>query len=390
MEGKDGFQTFTEIKKKFSHLPIIFHSAYQYLKDPYDVMNEYRPFGYISKEGDPKKLLNTVVSAIEYNRQIRKNEILVDDLQSLNTTLEDKVTERTQELKTTLVRVEQQKVELNQALEQLEEKHIKLKQTQAQLVQSGKMASLGTVVAGVAHELNNPSNFVSSGAQNIERRLHELKKFIFQLAHNEEEIQKILEPKLAPLFENLSSVIEGSKRITNIIIDLLTFSRLDEAEQQKIDVEKNLKLTLGLVQSIYQDWVDFICFFDQVPLLKAWPTQLNQVFMNIIINSCQAIKTQQKRREEKIRGTLTIRISSQEEYLIIRFEDTGHGMSEEVKKQIFDPFFTTKEAGEGTGLGLSITYGIIEQHQGRIEVESELNKGTNITLFLPFAGISKE
>ena len=267
--------------------------------------------------------------------------------------------------------------------EKVQQRTLELKEAQSQLVQSEKMASLGVLTAGVAHEINNPTNFIHSGAQNLEKRFVQLKDFIFQLAEedSQEEMQRVFEPKLNPIFQNLEAILNGSIRIQEIVKGLRTFSRLDEANLKKADIVEGIKSTLVLVRSKYRDQVEFICEFAPVPMIECWPAQLNQVFMNIMVNGCQAILANQN--QKRMKGTLTIRVFSQNSSLVISFQDTGCGIPKDIQDKIFDPFFTTKTIGEGTGLGLHISSGIIANHQGKITVESKGEEGTTFTIILP-------
>ncbi len=277
--------------------------------------------------------------------------------------------------------------ELEEALQKLQRQHLQLQDTQGQLVHSEKMVSLGVLVAGVAHEVNNPINFIHSGVQNLQRRLNQLQNFLFELAgpDADEKILEAFRSRFAPIFQNLGSIIEGSQRISTIVRDLKSFSRLDEAEQKRASVVQGLKSTIGLVKMNYQQQVEFRCDFKAEPEIECWPAQLNQVFMNLIINGCQAIVS--KYELQKATQPLPLHISTyiDDETLVIQFRDTGYGIPEEIRPKIFDPFFTTKPVGEGTGLGLSISFGIVEKHHGRITVDSREGEGTTFTVTLPLS-----
>ncbi|HAA57071.1 MAG TPA: hypothetical protein DCE42_20060 [Myxococcales bacterium] len=285
--------------------------------------------------------------------------------------LEDKVEERTKKLQDTL--------------EQLEEQHNQLQSTQAQLIQVEKMSSLGTLVAGVAHELNNPANFTLNGAQNLARRLQKLKEFIFELAGDDadQEIIDSFEEKFTPLFKNLDAIANGAERIRNIVGGLRTFSRLDEAEQKRSHIIEGIKATIELVRANFSDQVTFEQHFEADPAIDCWPAQLNQVFMNLMVNACQAIIAKKEKLETDEQGRLKISTQEDDGRLAIRIQDNGSGMSKSVKEKIFEPFFTTRGVGEGTGLGLSISFGIIENHRGEIKVDSTPGIGTTFTIYLP-------
>ncbi len=267
----------------------------------------------------------------------------------------------------------------------LEESMGRLKKTQSKLVQSEKMAGIGTLVAGVAHEINNPINFVNSCSQSLEVRVQELKAFTYELMGEEpdQEILKMFEEKFTPIFKNLSTIFDGSQRIKTIVTELRTFSRLDEAEKKRVKVLEGLKSTITLTNTQYRDQVEFVYDFQADQELECWPAQLNQVFMNMIVNACQAIISKQKQTGDKTPGKLTVSTQLQDQSLAVRFHDTGCGIPKEIQSKLFEPFFTTKDVGEGTGMGLSISFGIIEKHQGKITFESTEGEGTTFTILLP-------
>lgn len=256
---------------------------------------------------------------------------------------------------------------------------------QAQLVQSEKMAGLGTLVAGVAHEINNPTNFVYGAAYHLDNNLKELKELIFNLAGDDadKEFIEMFEKRFEKMNRNLGNIQEGSERIKTIVNDLRNFSRLDEGEKKEVHVSEGILSTLHLIQTQYKKEVEFHCDFKEDPAIVCWPAQLNQVFMNIMSNACQAIVKKQSTEQLDSPGSLTITTYTAQGRLIIQFEDTGCGMEQDVKLKMFDPFFTTKGVGEGTGMGMSISYGIIERHDGKFEVESQPGVGTTIRLVLP-------
>ena len=304
-----------------------------------------------------------------------------EELIKLNKNLEQKVIERTKEL-------ELESAASNLKTQEIFVQQTQLEQTQSQLIQAEKLASLGTLVAGVAHEINNPLNFVSISARTLDKELREHKDFLFQLLEGEHEIKKILEPKFDRFFEALIDVNEGGERIKVIVRDLRTFSRLDEEGAEEADVTAGLPSTLRLIKTQYKKDIDFVCDFQAEAILACWPTQLDQVYLNIMSNACQSIQEKQENAENMGQGILTIRTFFPKHkhagtHLGISFSDTGCGMTDQVISKIFEPFFTTKGVGEGTGMGMSISYGIIEKHNGHIEVESTVGEGTTITILLP-------
>ncbi|MDH5561246.1 MAG: ATP-binding protein [Deltaproteobacteria bacterium] len=274
---------------------------------------------------------------------------------------------------------------LQDSFGKLEAQHIQLKETQSQLVQSEKMAGLGTLVAGVAHEINNPVNFVNVSSKTLVTDLKEFKELIFDLADDaDDDFVKLFNEKFDHFDSCLKDITEGISRIKTIVLDLRTFSRLDESEQKKVLISDSLLTTLRLVKAQYNKEVNFICDFKVEKEIECWPAQLNQVFMNIMSNACQAIIFKQEQKNELTPGDLTISTFVKDDKLGIAFKDTGCGMNDIVINKIFEPFFTTKTVGEGTGLGMSISYGIIEKHNGNIQVSSIPDQGTTITLLLPY------
>jgi signal transduction histidine kinase len=281
----------------------------------------------------------------------------------LYATLEDKVAARTQELQQALT---------------------DLKTAQSHLVQSEKMAGLGTMVAGVTHEINNPVTFSYTGALNANDQLAELKQFIFKLAGDDfsDKLRMAFEERFDKIFRNISAIVDGTQRIKTIVNDLRTFSRLDEEEQKQANIVDGLKSTINLVRANYQERIEFITDFQVDPEIWCYPAQLNQVFLNIITNACQAIVDKQD-ADDEAPGKLTLETRQEGEYIAIHIQDTGVGIARDIRPHIFDPFFTTKAVGQGVGLGLSISYEIVRKHDGSIMVESEPGAGSCFTVLLP-------
>jgi two-component system NtrC family sensor kinase len=271
--------------------------------------------------------------------------------------------------KTTVSRDElaQEVTERQTAEEELRSTLEQLKETQAQLIQSAKMASIGQLAAGLAHEINNPLTGVLNNVQLIKMEM--------------ERKADALSP--AELKEILDVIEEAALRCKNITQSLLDFSRASKAVNQPLSLNEIIERVTGLIgqELRLQNITIQTDLKPQLPLIKGNPQLLQQVFMNVITNSQWAIK----KKSPTEGGTITIKTEydSQNDRVNIYISDTGIGMSEEVKKRLFEPFFTTKDVGEGTGLGLSVLYGIIKDHQGTIEVESQVNKGTTFKISLP-------
>jgi len=284
--------------------------------------------------------------------------------------LENKVNERTKQLQETLM--------------ELEKQHENLKSTQSKLVHSEKMAGLGTLVAGVAHEINNPVNYTYLSSNVLEKDLSNFKdELMFLLDGTDDEIMSFFEKYFNKFSHSINNILDGSNHVKTIVHDLRLFSRLDEAVKKEICISESLETTIRLVKTQYTKQVEFITDFQTEGKIECYPSQLNQVFLNIIVNACHAIIKKQSDLKDEIMGLVNISLLSNKKGIMISFSDNGCGMTEEVKSKMFEPFFTTKPIGQGTGLGMSISYGIIKKHNGNIEVKSQVGQGSVITVFLP-------
>ncbi|HEY9667496.1 MAG TPA: ATP-binding protein, partial [Coleofasciculaceae cyanobacterium] len=264
-----------------------------------------------------------------------------------------------------------------------------LKQAQAQLIQSEKMSSLGQMVAGIAHEINNPVNFIYANleyAHNYSQNLLELvSKYQQYYPQPDPEIQKIVEEiELDFINEDLprimSSMHSGSERIRQIILSLRNFCHLDEAEMKSVDIHQGIENTLLLLNHRIPQEIEVIKQYSSLPLLECYPAQLNQVFWHIISNAIDELLDWNKVGQPQI---LIETKSVNSTHIEVRVRDNGRGISPQIQDKIFDPFFTTKPIGEGTGLGLAICYQVVEKHGGKIQVISELGQGTEVVITLP-------
>ncbi len=289
--------------------------------------------------------------------------VVEKELEDLNLSLERQVIDRTQQLQDTL---------------------LKLQSAQTQLVQSEKMASLGQLVAGIAHEINNPIGAIYANMPPLEEYIDDIKGTVefAQSCMDEPNAQKLnahmaqidytfVTDDLAKL---LNSQKQAADRIRNIVLSLRNFSRLDQGEIKSVRLEEGLDSTLQMLHHHCKDRITVEKDYALNEMVECYAGELNQVFMNILANAIQAIPD---------KGSIFITTAKMNDQAVVSIADTGTGMPDEVRKKIFDPFFTTKEVGEGTGLGLSISYGIIEKHQGMLTVESELNRGTRFIIAIP-------
>jgi PAS domain S-box-containing protein len=307
---------------------------------------------------------------------------------------EDEVTSIVRNITERKLAEEHQRRQAERLSEQVSHITRELEARQAQLIQSEKLASLGQMAASIAHELNNPVGYVSSNVSTLasyaalSRRLLELYQQVAQalgsappasVAGLLEEAARLkeqehLEEHLLDLDEVVSDTREGLARIREFVLNLKTFVREESDVPQLADINKGLRMTLRMLRHEFKDRCDVVCDFAPLPLLRCFPTQLNQVFMNLLLNAAQAIEQ---------RGTIYVTLQQEETDIVVRIRDTGRGMDAKTRARIFTPFFTTKPAGQGTGLGLTICDTIIRRHQGRIEVESEPGQGTTFTVRLP-------
>jgi len=263
----------------------------------------------------------------------------------------------------------------------------KLAEAHSQLLQSEKMASIGQLAAGVAHEINNPVAFVNSNLSTLQRYVADLFKALWAYEKSEVEMTPETQTAIAELkraidiayvHEDVTSLLlesmEGLQRVTRIVQGLKDFSHVDAMEKQWANLEKGLDSTINVVWSELKYKAELIKEYDAIPDIECIPSQLNQVFMNLLINAAQAIEEH---------GRITLRTGQDEQSVWVEVEDTGKGINPEHLARIFDPFFTTKPIGTGTGLGLSISYGIVKQQGGRIDVKSIVGKGSIFRVVLP-------
>lgn len=298
---------------------------------------------------------------------------MAENLDTLYHSLEQQVKDRTAEL-------EDKKEQVEKALNEL-------KETQAMLIHNEKMTSLGQLVAGVAHELNNPINFIYGNLEHLKNYANDLiglvkiyeKHSALLPANLQSELENAKdEYDFEFISEDLPSLIksckDGSERCKQIVLDLRNFSRLDEAIVKEVDIHDGIDTTLNILHNKYKNRIDIHKNYGELPKLTCYAGQLNQVFMNILDNASYAIKD---------KGNVYLSTLFDGENIVITIEDNGEGIDKDVLSKVFDPFFTTKPVGQGTGLGLSISYKVIKKHNGIIEVESEKGKGTKFTIKLP-------
>lgn len=325
----------------------------------------------IYKKDKEKSQEEALQALLENERIIREQNVM----------LENKVTERTQELRVV-------NSDLSKVLQDL-------KDAEGHLVESEKMAALGQLTAGIAHEINNPINFVTSNVVPLKRDVDVL----LDIMNNIEEIGLSEVPKAEKLkqmdeckeeydFDYLKTEInhlingisEGANRTASIVKGLRIFSRVDEDDLKLADINEGLDSTIVLVNNLLSNKITLKKEYGTLPMIECFPGKLNQVFLNIISNAIHAIN---KQNGDKPTGILTLKTAANKDHISVHIEDNGTGMDEKTRKKIFEPFFTTKDVGEGTGLGMSIVYNIIKKHNGQIHINSTVGKGTEFIIDLP-------
>ncbi|MFN3345047.1 MAG: sensor histidine kinase [Chloroherpetonaceae bacterium] len=268
------------------------------------------------------------------------------------------------------------------------------RQNEVMMMQTEKMSSLGQMVAGLAHEMNTPLGFVKNNIEMLEAKNKETKELIALYEKLRSQIMYGSPNDVAMLLSQIDnmaqkvknrvwqesdnlfrSAVEGIDRIQDLVLNLRNFSRLDEADFKPTDINENIEATLKIAGHLFKGGIQLIKEFSPLPLVQAFPAQMNQVFLNLITNAVHAV--------DERTGRITIKTMTQGNQVVVKVIDNGKGIPPENLKKIFDPFFTTKPVGQGTGLGLSIAYKIIEKHGGKIDVQSQVGRGTEFTITLP-------
>jgi len=371
MPGIDGFETCRQIKAgdRTHDIPVIFMTA---LSDAVDKV-----------KGLSLGAVDYITKPIQYEEVLARIRVHLQ-LRNLNKTLEQKVAERTSEL--------------HQALKNLQ-------QSQVQLVQSEKMSLLGQLVAGVAHEINNPVNFIYGNLQPAETYSRDLMDLVELFCEEYPALTPRIQERMADIdFEFLkedlprllASMKVGADRIRQIVLSLRSFSRLDEADMKAVDLHECIDSTLMILQHRLkakpdQVAIDVIKEYGSLPLVECYPSQLNQVFMNLLCNAIDALDDAiAKDPTQPDIPFIRIRTGCMGgDRIFIKISDNGPGIPEIIRSKVFDAFFTTKTLGKGTGLGLSISQQIIvEKHQGALTCESTPNGGTEFTIEIPFKGFA--
>jgi two-component system NtrC family sensor kinase len=295
--------------------------------------------------------------------------------------------ERALERRMLLRNARRYKQDLENRNAELARKKTEMERLQAQVLQVEKMASLGQLAAGIAHELNNPAGFIYSNIDLLKEHIERLKRCLSGYDHVElspEAAARITAIKKEIDYDNivadLGSILSdchiGAERIRDVVQNLRLFSRLDESAVKRVDLNEGIESTVRLLSGYYKSGsISLVSNYGEIPQVNCYAAQLNQVWMNLLVNAAQALGESD--------GEVRITTRCEGRNVIVSINDNGPGIAPEQVKKIFDPFFTTKPVGEGTGLGLSISHGIIERHGGKIEVESAPGQGTTFTISLP-------
>jgi PAS domain S-box-containing protein len=328
----------------------------------------------------PQYLGERIVGRVFGFTDITERQLAAEALRESRDQLERRVRERTAALQQANATLESEKALQADLIR-------KLGEAQSQLLQSEKMASIGVLAAGVAHEINNPIGFVNSNLSSLQRYTRDMLRLIDAYEQREANLSAADRQQLEQIKQEidaaflredvgslLSESLDGLDRVKRIVRDLKDFSHVDSGGRQHANLETGLDSTLNVVWNELKYKAEVVKEYGAVPAIECFPSQLNQVFMNLLVNAAHAIEE---------RGKITLRTGCDDVHVWVEVEDTGKGIREENLGRIFEPFFTTKAVGKGTGLGLSLSYGIIKKHGGRIEVRSEVGVGTVFRIELP-------
>lgn len=324
---------------------------------------------YVTKPFSNEELLVRINTHLRLSEAMHKAQASEKNLQKLSEDLEETVTMRTAELK---------------------EAYNDLKRSQSQILQQEKMAAIGQLAAGIAHEINNPIGYVNSNLSTLNKYVDKYNAYLAAQAHalahpgdpHELDIlvQKRKTMKMDFIVSDINGVIkeslEGVDRVARIVANLKSFTNTNESEKKSANINDCIECTMDLIHNELMYKADVHKEFGELPDTVCFPLQLNQVFLNILMNSMQSIAQH---------GNITIKTWHDEGFIFIAIVDDGHGIEKDDLSRIFDPFFTTKDVGDGTGLGLSMTYDIIKRHNGIISVESKIREGTTFTIKVPVA-----
>ncbi len=388
MPVMNGFEVCKRVKReeRLKEIPIIIISAVTESSDKVEALR-LGAVDYVTKPFQKDELLTRINTHLSLREKELKLAEANKKLKRYKSNLEDLVKKRTDELQISNIELQKTNEELKSQKEKLEHTVARLNETQARLIHSEKMASLGVLVAGVAHEINNPVNYINSSMHGFKNNLEFLQsysKLYGQVSKdNHEVLDKIIEKESDISLEQLTKMLKksaelievGIDRTTKIVKSLKSFTRSNQDKMEAFDIKDNLENTLIILHSYYKDRIEIVKEYEQIPMIECYPGKLNQVFLNILLNAMQAIK-----KKGKIWITTGIK---DERNIFIKIKDTGIGIKPADLGLVFETFYTTKENEKGSGLGLSISHNIIKEHNGEINIESKPGEGTCFTIILP-------
>jgi len=391
MPEMDGFETCRHLKtwEKTKDIPVIFMTAATDTSNS-EAKVKGLSLGAVDYITKPIQV-DEVLARIKTHLHLR---FLTLQLQQQNIQLQQEIRDRKQ----IELALRQSEARERQKAQVLQETLKQLKCTQAQLIQTEKMSSLGRIVGGIAHEINNPANFIYGNITYARTYFQDLLKLLqlYQKTYPEPtaEIQKLseeidLEFMVEDWHKLMQSMEIGIERIEKIVRSLKSFAKLDEAQLKPVDIHECIDNTLFILQSRLRaegnrPEIKVIKYYGQLPLVTCYASQLNQVFFNIFDNAIEALDYQSRTRSIRIKTELSYPNSTLLQSIIIRIKDNGIGMSENVRQHIFEPFFTTKPVGKGTGLGLAVSHQIVvDKHQGEISCISALGQGSEFIIKIP-------
>ena len=382
--GEDGIKTAEQVKPRLIILDIMMPKMSGYevckkIRETYSVSDLPVLFLTASNQVDDVVQGFAVGTNDHLNKPVAKHELLSRvgthlRLLDINRNLENRVMERT--------------VEVEQQNERLEHKNQQMQQALDKLVLSEKLASLGALMAGVAHEINHPTNYVVFSVETLKDDLQKCREHILALTNNDADPSVIesIEHKFEPIEEHVAGIKEGVERVRTVIKDLQTSSRMGDLEKIPVNITDILMSTINLVSAEYKEHVELITELTDVPDIVCHPSKLSQVFMNLIVNACDAVRKRAQLEEvelEQLHGQIIISCHQVRHFVEIQIKDNGCGMTEEVLDKLFEPFFSSKSGEHDTGLSLSISRDIIQTQGGKLTVESKVNEGTTFKVVMP-------
>jgi signal transduction histidine kinase len=378
----DGFELCRQCKRNVDtkHIPIIIYSGDYEREQDQQFGLSLGAFRYLLKPSAPETIVDVVKLALSENTRSFGSE---DD-----TKLDEQMLQLRNYNKILFDKLENKMRQLQHSIDEHKKSEETLKLMQSQIIQQEKMASIGQLAAGVAHEINNPMGFITSNLTSLGKYTDRLEQYIVALQQSLNsctshpdlaEIDKLRQQLkvdfiISDVRELVAESLDGANRVRQIVQDLKSFSRVDQTERCRMNLNEMLETTINIARNEFKYIATLERNFGKIPDILCYPQQLNQVFLNLLINSAQSLE---------IQGTIIVRTWSDDNSVFVSVADTGKGMPEHVMKCVFEPFFTTKEVGKGTGLGLSISADIIHKHGGEITVTSDVGVGSVFTVTLP-------